>query len=75
MEDTNLQRVDVVSSNIKSIGYDENDRILEIVFKGDRIYQYIGVPLDVYTSLMNAQSHGKYFSSDIRDKYLTRRVK
>jgi len=70
-----LQRVDVVSSNIKSIGYDENDRILEIVFKGDRIYQYIGVPLDVYTSLMNAQSHGKYFSSDIRDKYLTRRVK
>ncbi len=70
-----MQRVDVVSSNIKSIGYDENDRILEIVFKGDRIYQYIGVPLDVYTSLMNAQSHGKYFSSDIRDKYLTRRVK
>lgn len=75
MEDTNLRRVDVVSSNIKSIGYDENDRVLEIVFKGDRIYQYIGVPLDVYTSLMNAQSHGIYFHSNIKDKYLTRRVK
>jgi len=70
-----LRRVDVVSSNIKSIGYDENDRILEIVFKGDRIYQYIGVPLVVYTSLMNAQSHGKYFHSNIKDKYETRRVK
>ncbi len=57
-----MERQSVRSSNIASIGYDEINEILEIVFLSGGIYQYLDVPVYVYEELMDADSHGKYFN-------------
>ena len=59
----------VSSSNLASIGYDAENEILEVEFKHGGIYQYFDVPENVYYELMNADSHGVYFSANIRNNY------
>jgi hypothetical protein len=60
----------VVSSLIRSVGYDLTDSILEVEFvEGDRVYAYYDVPLSVYSELMDAESPGAYFNEYIRDMY------
>lgn len=66
-----MKRIIVSSSNIESIGYDEDNKILEIGFKSGGIYQYKSVPKGIFQNLINASSHGKYFSAYIKDKYPT----
>ncbi len=68
-----MQRIPVTSSDISSIGY-END-VLEIEFhSGKSVYQYFQVPEHEYQGLMNAQSHGKYFNQNIKNKYITKKI-
>ena len=63
-----MQRTQVTSSDIASIGYEGN--VLEIKFhSGKSVYQYFQVPEQEYNELMNAQSHGKYFNQNIKNKY------
>ncbi len=64
-----MKRQKVSSSNLASIGYDEDNQILEIEFNHGGVYQYFDVPEDVYEDLMNADSHGKYFVANIKDDY------
>lgn len=61
--------IPVESSNIRSIGYDDVTRRLYVQFKNMSIYQYDDVPPHVAMGLMNAPSHGAYFSQMIRDEY------
>ena len=56
-----MERIPVESSNLSSVGYDSASSVLEIEFKSGGIYQYSGVPQNVYDGLMNAVSKGKYF--------------
>jgi hypothetical protein len=65
----NMNRESVRSSNIKSIGYDLDSRILEIEFLSGGIYQYFDVPESVYKELMSAQSHGSFFHQNIKNRY------
>lgn len=64
-----MKRKTVESSNLASIGYDSENEILEVEFNHGGIYQYFDVPHDVYEELMNTESHGKYFSANIRNDY------
>lgn len=64
-----MKRQSVESSNLASIGYDEEKQILEIQFKHGGVYQYFEVSKNVYEELMNADSHGKYFVHNIKDDY------
>ena len=64
-----MTRQSVSSSNISSIGYDSNSKILEIEFHSGSVYQYYNVPENIYISLMNASSHGQYFHQFIRGNY------
>lgn len=61
-----MKRTNVESSNLKSVGYDEENEILEIEFKHGGIYQYYDVSKDVYDGLMSADSHGKYFDRNVK---------
>jgi len=61
-----MNRTSVSSSNLASVGYDPENMILEIEFQHGGIYQYFDVPESVYQSLMNADSHGKYFDAYIK---------
>lgn len=70
-----MERQSVRSSNIASIGYDETNEILEIEFLRGGIYQYLNVPSFVHDELMEAESHGKYFATYIKDKNETKKIK
>jgi hypothetical protein len=56
-----MERIQVESRNIASIGYDIERSILEIEFRTGSIYQYFGVPQHVYEGLRSAGSKGQFF--------------
>ncbi len=64
-----MKRESVSSSNLASVGYNSENKILEIEFNHGGVYQYFDVPKSEYEALMNASSHGKYFSANIRNDY------
>jgi hypothetical protein len=64
-----MNRTLVSSSNLASVGYDQERHVLEIEFNDGSIYQYFDVPEAEHRSLMSASSHGKYFHAHIRDSY------
>ncbi len=63
------------SSNIASIGYDQNRCLMDIEFrptsKGSekKVYRYENVPLDVWKSREDYTSLGSWVHSMIRNKY------
>lgn len=65
-----MDRTPVSSSNIASIGYDEDSQTLEVEFKDGSVYQYSGVPLSEHKGIMNASSHGSYLNANIKNRYL-----
>jgi KTSC domain len=68
-------RQSVVSSDLKSVGYDEASSLLELEFqKGGNVYQYSGVPEAVYFELISASSKGRYFNTYIKNRYHCQRV-
>ena len=69
-----MLRKPVNSSNIESVGYDREQNILEIAFKGGGIYQYFNVSEAIYDELMAAESHGKYFHANIKGNYLYEKI-
>lgn len=64
-----MERIPVESSNIASIGYDEDSNTLEIEFHNGGVYQYFDVPFQVYDDLMSAESKGIYLAQQIKGKY------
>jgi hypothetical protein len=69
-----MLRDPVQSSNLRSVGYDELQKILEIEFNSGGIYQYSNVPREIYSNLINASSKGKFFAHSIKDRFPTRRI-
>lgn len=64
-----MERINVNSSNIASIGYDPNTEILEIEFLNGAIYHYFDVPEHIHEELMQASSHGGYLARNIKGVY------
>lgn len=69
-----MNRVQVSSSNLKSVGYDDSSKILEVQFKNGLIYQYENVPLNIYKELINSPSKGSYFHKNISLKYKYKKI-
>src|SRR5919199_1489760 len=69
LQDSADKRIVVESNYLRSVGYDSSSQVLEIEFQRGEVYQYIDVPPAVYTDLMNAPSHGKYFNANIKEVY------
>lgn len=70
-----MKRIAVNSTVLASVGYLKGKKLLEIEFNSGGIYDYTGVPKWEYEALMHAESHGKYFTSRIRNEYSYKRVK
>ena len=64
-----MNRTPINYGNVASIGYENG--VLEIESTDGRIYQYEGVPEDIYHGLMNAapKSRRSYFLKHIKDRY------
>lgn len=61
-----MNRSRVASSELKSIGYDPTSLVLEVEFNSGAIYEYRGVPDNVYSGLLTALSHGRYFNEYVK---------
>lgn len=70
-----MDRKRVNSSAIRSVGYDERDRILEIEFSDGRITQYSGVSAELHRRLVSAPSIVSYFRDNIEESFTAKRVK
>lgn len=59
------------STAIESMDYQFNDGKprLDITFKSGGKYRYFDVPLSVFNGFANADSHGKYFQTNIRGQF------
>ncbi len=69
-----MDRVNVVSRNIKSIGYDPSINTLEVEFNSGSIYQYYTVPSSIYEGIMSANSKGTFLNDHIKGKYPYKRI-
>lgn len=68
-----MRRQAVESSAIASMGYDPGSETLELEFRSGSVYDYSGVPPQVYQSLKSAPSKGRFISEHIRGRYPSER--
>jgi hypothetical protein len=64
-----MDRKPVVSSNVKSVGYDAALQELDVEFTNGGVYRYYGVTVEQHKALISAKSIGSHFSSNVRGKY------
>ena len=64
-----MDRTPVSSSNLASVGYEATSMLLEIEFLSGSVYQFFDVPQSEFQQLMQATSHGTYFTANIRNRY------
>lgn len=69
-----MRRIPVESSCIKSVGKREDVDIIEIEFNNGPVYRYLNTGTDVFTAILNAESHGKFFCAHVRNSYPFQRV-
>ncbi len=67
-------RQPLYASSLISIGYDDEERTLEVEFKDGSINQYINVPYRIYQELLSASAPDSYFDTNVRNSYYLRRI-
>lgn len=61
--------IEVESSNIAAVGYEDDTSTLVVRFNSGSEYRYYGVAKEVFDELLNAPSKGRYFNQNIRGIY------
>jgi hypothetical protein len=54
---TNGQLISIQSDNVRAAGYDEASMVMTVQFDNGALYEYYGVPADLWTSFISAQPH------------------
>jgi hypothetical protein len=69
-----IVREPMSSTNVASVGYDEQSETLEVEFANGSVYQYFNVGLALYEQFRTAPSKGQFLNSNIRSSYPYSRV-
>ena len=64
-----ITRLYVKSSNLHSVGYDRDLKVLQVEFRSGGVYQYYDVPENIYFELLKAESKGRYLNSQIAFRF------
>ena len=64
-----MEMVEVSSSNINQIGYDDETQTMGVEFHSGKVYHYNNVPKEVYEEFVEAPSVGRHFNTEIRGQY------
>jgi hypothetical protein len=64
-----LHSVTLESSALAKVAYDNQRAIFQVEFRDGAVYQYLGVPGDIYQALLQANSKGDYFNRHIRSSF------
>ena len=65
--------IQVVSSNIDAVGFDEATNTLTVRFHTGKVYEYSGVAREYFEQMLNSESVGQYFHRRIRSNFECRR--
>ena len=57
------------SSQIQKVKYNSETKVLTVTFKGNNVYEYYDVPINVFEELLIAESAGKYLNAKIKQVY------
>lgn len=69
-----LKMLPVQSTMATSIGYDCNDRILQVEFSSGSVYQYADVEPETWEALQGTESLGRFYNNEIKGRYDCQRV-
>ena len=69
-----MEKQNVSSSNVRSIGYNSREQTLEVEFSNGSIYQYYNVPDSLHNEIMKAPSKGRFLNIYIKNRYPYSRV-
>ncbi len=69
-----MERRRVNSSKLRSVGYDEHTRTLEVEMSNGQVFQYSGVYPEVYRRFMAAPNPTSFFDDKIAEEYSAKRV-
>jgi hypothetical protein len=69
-----MQRKRVNSSKIRSVGYDDATRTLEVEMSNGQVFQYSGVYPEVYRRFMAVPNPTSFFDDKIAEEYTAKRV-
>jgi hypothetical protein len=62
------------SEVLAAVTWDAGSNTLDVEFTTGRIYRYWMVPLSVYEGLLHAESPGRYFNAEIRNRFPNREI-
>lgn len=69
-----MNHLPVTSSLIKSVGYNEEERRMQVSFHNGSTYEYANVPLHAYGDFIASASVGKHFNDNISGRYDHKRL-
>jgi len=64
-----MTRNKVMSSNISSVGYDEESKVMEVEFKNGRVYTVHDIPKDEHEKMINSSSISGHYHANIKNNY------
>lgn len=68
------EMIEVQSSNIESVGFDEAEQEAYVKFLNGSVYVYRGVPLHEFEGLKDAPSVGSYLNRNFKNVYAYERI-
>lgn len=71
---SNVEMLYVNSSNVASVGYDEENQIVHVRFLNNALYIYKGVPEHDFNGLVSAASVGSYLHRSFKNVYAYERI-
>ncbi|MBU3946965.1 MAG: KTSC domain-containing protein [Proteobacteria bacterium] len=69
-----MDRKDIESSMLRSIGYDPDSSTLLLEFNNGAVWQYFDFPESLWYEFESAESKGKFFLREIKNQYPESRV-
>jgi hypothetical protein len=75
VEESDMERRTVNSSKIRSVGYDERARVLEVEHSDGSIYQYSGVSAEVHRRMMSAPTIASFYQDRVEEDFSRKRVR
>jgi hypothetical protein len=69
-----MQRLFVDSEVLRSIGYSEMGRIMEVEFENGSVRQYYSVPPDIYDGFLDAPVQDNYFDDFVKSNYISQLI-
>ena len=64
-----MERHPVESTSLAAVGFNSATLTLEVQFQNEYTYHYCGVPWAVFADLEAADSKGRFFNDQIRNRY------